>query len=153
MNLAKNPYQHLLPGLQAIDSHTAPICCHGISIPPGVLDRCRCRQRTDRPQSSQEQQRHPAGISTPASGQGKKGLIGFGKPGWQRELEIAIRKWWFEKTLPAKLDEAETEWHKTQPPATPPPVVMEHPIDETKQTGESRLLGGPISIHAPWRRD
>lgn len=31
------------------------------------------------------------------------------------------------------------------------PVIIEHPIDEKLQTGESRLLGGAISIHAPYR--
>lgn len=31
-------------------------------------------------------------------------------------------------------------------------VIIEHPIDENLQTGESRLLGGPISIHAPHRK-
>jgi hypothetical protein len=66
------------------------------------------------------------------------------KPAWERELEFAIRQWWFEKTLPAKLDKAEAEWHKAQP-LPPPPIVIEHP-------GASRLLGGEISIHAPYER-
>jgi len=68
-------------------------------------------------------------------------------------LEFAIRQWWFQKTLPAKLDAAEAEWHKSQPEPTLPPVVIHHPIDDTVQTGESRLLGGGMSIHAPWKRD
>jgi hypothetical protein len=68
-------------------------------------------------------------------------------------LEQAIKQWWFEKTLPAKLDKAEADWHATQPPATPPPIVVEHPINPELQTGKSQLLGGPISIHAPWKRD
>jgi len=53
--------------------------------------------------------------------------------------------------LPAKLDAAEVEWHKAQP-LPPPPVVMEHPINDELQTGASRLLGGEISIHAPYDR-
>jgi len=53
--------------------------------------------------------------------------------------------------LPAKLDAAEAEWHKAQPPA-PPPIVIEHPINDDLQTGASRLLGGEISIHAPYER-
>ena len=32
------------------------------------------------------------------------------------------------------------------------PVIVEHPIDDSLQTGESRLLGGAISIHAPHRK-
>jgi len=49
------------------------------------------------------------------------------------------------------LDAAEAEWHKAQPKA-PDPVIVEHPIDDTWQTGDSRLLGGEISIHAPYER-
>jgi len=153
VNLATNPDGYLLFTRQAIDSHIALLCCYGISVSSGFLGHRRCRQRTDRSQPPQEQQRHPTGVPSPDVYQGKKRLIGFVKPGWQRELERTIRKWWFEKTLPAKLDKAEADWHATQPPATPPPVVVEHPIDENLQTGESRLLGGPMSIHAPWRRD
>lgn len=37
------------------------------------------------------------------------------------------------------------------PPELPP--IIEHPIDEEHQTGDSRLLGGPMEIKAPWRRD
>lgn len=32
------------------------------------------------------------------------------------------------------------------------PVIIEHEIDESLQTGESKLLGGAISIHAPHRK-
>ena len=78
-------------------------------------------------------------------------MIRFGKAAWERELEFAIRQWWFEKALPAKLDAAEAEWHKAQP-LPPPPIVIEHPINDELQTGASRLLGGEISIHAPYDR-
>lgn len=37
-------------------------------------------------------------------------------------------------------------------PPEPPPII-EHPIDDQLQTGDSRLLGGPMEIKAPWRRD
>jgi hypothetical protein len=79
------------------------------------------------------------GVSCTARHPSKKALIGFGKPGWQRKLEFAIRQWWFEKTLPAKLDKAEADWHATQPKA-PEPIIVEHP-------------DGGMSIHAPWKRD
>jgi hypothetical protein len=68
------------------------------------------------------------------------------------KLEFAIRQWWFELTLPAKLDKAEADWHEAQPRDTHP-MIVEHPIDDTVQTGDSRLLGGGMSIHAPWKRD
>lgn len=153
MNLAKNPGRYLILAHYTVDSYKALLCRHGLPVSPGLLDHRCCRQRTDRSQSPQEQQHHPTGAADPDSHQGKKGLIGFGKPGWQRKLERAINDWWFYKTLPAKIDKAEADWHATQPEMTPPPVVIEHPVDESQQTGDSRLLGGPISIHAPWRRD
>jgi hypothetical protein len=34
-------------------------------------------------------------------------------------------------------------------PPEPPPII-EHPIDEEWQTGDSRLLGGPMEIRSPW---
>ena len=35
---------------------------------------------------------------------------------------------------------------------TPPePVITHHLIDDTLQTGDSRLLGGGMSIQAPWK--
>jgi hypothetical protein len=55
------------------------------------------------------------------------------------------------KTL-ASLDAAEDAWHAAQPKA-PDPIIIEHPIDPVLQTGDSALLGGGISIHAPWKRD
>jgi hypothetical protein len=55
------------------------------------------------------------------------------------------------KTL-ASLDAAEDAWHEAQPKA-PDPVIIEHPIDPVLQPGDSALLGGGISIHAPWKRD
>ena len=55
------------------------------------------------------------------------------------------------KTI-ASIDKQVGVWHEAQPDP-PPPAIVEHPIDDTLQTGESQLLGGGISIHAPWKRD
>lgn len=55
------------------------------------------------------------------------------------------------KTL-ASLDKEVAEWHETQP-EPPAPQLIEHPIDEQLQTGDSKLLGGAIEIKAPWKRD
>ena len=55
------------------------------------------------------------------------------------------------KTI-ASIDKQVDAWHKAQPTA-PDPIIVEHPIDDTLQTGDSRLLGGGMSIHAPWKRD
>jgi hypothetical protein len=58
------------------------------------------------------------------------------------------------KTL-ASIDAEVKAFHVAQeamdPPA--PPIVVEHPIDTTVQPGDSALLGGGMSIHAPWKRD
>ena len=54
------------------------------------------------------------------------------------------------KTL-ASLDKEVAEWHETQP-EPPAPQLIEHPIDEQLQTGDSRLLGGAMEIKAPWKR-
>jgi hypothetical protein len=58
-----------------------------------------------------------------------------------------------EALLEVRLDAAIEDWHETQPPATPMPVVIEEPVNPDLQTGDSALLGGAISIHAPWERD
>ena len=55
------------------------------------------------------------------------------------------------KTL-ASIDQQMDAWHDAQP-EPPAPAIVEHPIDDTLQTGGSQLLGGPMSIHAPWKRD
>jgi hypothetical protein len=76
-------------------------------------------------------------------------LSGPAHPEAKKALELGWRRWWFELTLPAKLDQAETDWHATQP-VEPEPIVTHHPIDDTLQTGDSRLLGGAMEIKAPW---
>jgi hypothetical protein len=91
--------------------------------------------------SAEGQQHYPAGVPRSPRYQGKKDL---GKT-WEQ----AAREWWFETTLPGKLDKAEADWHATQP-TDPLPVIVHHEIDEQLQTGDSRLLGGAMSIHAPW---
>ena len=55
------------------------------------------------------------------------------------------------KTL-ASIDQQVDAWHEAQP-KPPAPVIVEHPIDDTLQTGDSRLLGGAMEIKAPWKRD
>jgi hypothetical protein len=51
------------------------------------------------------------------------------------------------KTL-ASIDQQVDAWHATQPEPQAP-IVIEHP----PQPGDSELLGGSMSIHAPWKRD
>jgi hypothetical protein len=56
-----------------------------------------------------------------------------------------------QKTL-ASIDQQVDDWHAAQP-EPPPPVIIEHPIDDTLQTGDSRLLGGAMEIKSPFLRD
>ena len=113
----------------------------GIPASPRILDlRCRSK-RADRTVAAQRQQHHPTGIPRPPRSQGKKTL---GKT-WKQ----AVREWWFELLLPSKLDQAEAAWHASQP-ADPEPVIVQHEVNNELQTGDSRLLGGAMSIHAPW---
>jgi hypothetical protein len=55
------------------------------------------------------------------------------------------------KTI-ASIGKQVDAWHEAQP-EPPAPIIVKHPIDDTLQTGDSRLLGGGMSIHAPWKRD
>jgi hypothetical protein len=55
------------------------------------------------------------------------------------------------KTL-ASIDQQVDAWHAAQPTA-PDPVIIEHPIDDTLQTGDSQLLGGAMEIKSPWRNE
>ena len=79
-------------------------------------------------------------------------LARFGQKTWRDHLRKAAQDYKFEKTLGPRLDRAEADWHKTQPQAPTPVIVHELP-DPELQTGDSRLLGGAMSIHAPWSDD
>jgi hypothetical protein len=54
------------------------------------------------------------------------------------------------KTI-ASIDQQVEAWHDSQP-AAPAPVVIDHPIDNTLQTGDSKLLGGAMEIKSPWKQ-
>jgi hypothetical protein len=79
-------------------------------------------------------------------------LARFGRKDWRDRLRKAAQDYKFEKTLGPRLDRAEADWHASQPQA-PLPVVIHHEVDDELQTGDSRLLGGAMSIHAPWTDD
>jgi hypothetical protein len=61
--------------------------------------------------------------------------------------DAAVRQLINEHKTLASIDKQVDAWHEAQP--EPPQPI----IDDTLQTGGSRLLGGGISIHAPWKRD
>jgi hypothetical protein len=75
--------------------------------------------------------------------------VRFGDKDWRHHLKRWAQDYKFNATLAPRLDRAVEDWHKTQPEARGP-VVVDEPIDDELQTGESRLLGGGMSIHAPW---
>ena len=124
-----------------------------------VLDHCGCAQRDHRPVTAEKQFNRAASAAGPVRHQAGKALIppdsrwllrfSTRSPGEELQRLIAAEK--FHATLPAKLDAAEAAWHATQPKA-PDPIIVEHPIDDTLQTGDSRLLGGGMSIQAPWKQ-
>jgi hypothetical protein len=124
------------------------------------LDRTGCGVRADRLVAAEIQQPGTASAAGALRHQAGKALIppdsrwllrfSTRSPGEDLQRLIAAEK--FHATLPAKLDKAEADWHATQPTA-PDPIIVEHAIDDTLQPGDSRLLGGGMSIHAPWKRD
>lgn len=79
-------------------------------------------------------------------------LARFGHRDWRDHLRKAAQDHKFNATLKPRLDRAVEDWHATQP-QSPLPVVVHHEIDDELQTGESRLLGGAMSIQAPWNDD
>ena len=53
-----------------------------------------------------------------------------------------------------RITDAIEDYQRAEPAAPPaPPPILEHPVDDQLQTGDSRLLGGPMEIKSPWRRD
>jgi hypothetical protein len=132
----------------------------GVLVLSPVLDHRGSPQRDHRPVAAEIEQFGTAFAAGPLRHQAGKALIppdsrwllrfSTRSPGEELQRLIAAEK--FRATLPAKLDAAEDDWHATQPTA-PDPIIVEHPIDDTLQTGDSRLLGGGMSIHAPWKRD
>ena len=58
-----------------------------------------------------------------------------------------------QKTI-ASIDTQVVEFMAEQEKIDTPlaPVITHHPIDDTLQTGDSRLLGGEMSIQAPWKQ-
>ena len=55
-------------------------------------------------------------------------------------------------TIKPRIDTAIDAWLADQPLA-PKPVVDHEPVNDDLQTGESRLLGGAMSVHAPWKNE
>jgi hypothetical protein len=66
-----------------------------------------------------------------------------------RLRDIEARRFIAEQKTLASINQQVDAWHAAQP-TTPDPVIIEHPIDDVLQTGDSRLLGGPMEIKSPW---
>jgi hypothetical protein len=76
-------------------------------------------------------------------------LVRFGDKTWKDHLRKAAQDHKFHATLKPRLDRTIQDWHDAQP-LTTKPIVVNEPINDELQTGESRLLGGPMSIRSPW---
>ena len=50
-------------------------------------------------------------------------LARFGDRDWRHQLNRAAQRHKFNATLSPRLDRAIEEWHETQPPAIPPPII------------------------------
>ena len=74
----------------------------------------------------------------------------FGDKDWRHKLNKAAQDYKFSVTLKPRIDREIEKFQASQPPIMPAPIIIEEPIDEELQTGESMLLGGPMSIHSPW---
>ena len=83
-------------------------------------------------------------------------LARFGDRDWRHHLNRWAQDNKFEKTLKPRLDreidkvnqiiDLEQERLKRRP-------VIKHEDPTPEQTGDSRLLGGPMSISSPWNDD
>ena len=69
-----------------------------------------------------------------------------------RQPDAEVRQLINEQKTLASINQQVDAWHAAQP-KPPAPVIIEHPIDDTLQTGDSRLLGGAMEIKAPFLRD
>jgi hypothetical protein len=65
-----------------------------------------------------------------------------------RRPDAEVKQHFNELRTIASIDQQVDAWHAAQPKA-PNPVIIEHPIEP----GDSQLLGGGMSIQAPWKRD
>ena len=79
-------------------------------------------------------------------------LARFDDKDWRDRLRKAAQDHKFHVTLKPRLDREEQQWHAAQP-AEPESAIVHNEVDDELQTGESRLLGGAMSIHAPWTDD
>ena len=55
-----------------------------------------------------------------------------------------------ESLTPSRIDRAVEDYHEQTKAEPEAPVIIDHPIDDELQTGESRKLGGGMEIRAPW---
>ena len=80
----------------------------------------------------------------------------FGDEDWRRKLIHAAQRHKFKATLSPRLDreiervneliDLEAERERRRP-------IIKHEEPTAEQTGDSRLLGGPMSISSPWNDD
>ena len=136
--------------------HT-PIASHGISSTSGILDSFGCGLRADCLVATQKQQPHPTPDPRFVFHQAGKVLdfkVGtvFVPVFSTKPRDADAKQFVAEQKTLASIDQQVDAWHAAQPKA-PDPVIIEHPIDPVLQTGDSALLGGGMSIHAPWKRD
>lgn len=79
-------------------------------------------------------------------------LLRFSTRSQREEVERLAQRAKFYRELTSRLTvelaRVKAELEKNEPPP-PKPEIVHDPIDDQLQTGDSRLLGGGMSIHAP----
>lgn len=81
-------------------------------------------------------------------------MLRFSTRSERDEVERLIAKAAFYRTLSSRMA-IEIARVKAEMEAMEPkekPVITNDPVDNNLQTGDSRLLGGGMSIHAPYRK-
>jgi len=58
-------------------------------------------------------------------------LARFGDRDWRHKLHKAAQDYKFNATLKPRLDRAIEDWHATQPPAIPPPIISSEELRVT----------------------
>lgn len=126
------------------------------------MDCACCSFRIDWSFSVEEQQYHSTGAASFVCNQAGKALkpnVTSAGPAvvtlfTTKPRDADIKQFINEQKTIASIDtqiaEFMVEQKKIDP--APVPVIVHHPIDETVQTGDSKLLGGAMSIQSHWKK-
>ena len=118
------------------------------------MDRAGRSVGIDRTIAAEIEQPGTASVASPVRNQAGKGLRPNVGPVAvtvfsTRPRDAEVKRLVNEAKTIASIDKRVDAFHAAQPKAADP-VIIEHPIDDSLQTGDSRLLGGAMEIKSPW---